>query len=352
MAARIIEYRQKKGPFKKIEELMNVQGIGEKNFLKLKPQLTVGARADVSVSSRTIVAAFSFIEILFVLGAAATVSAVAVPETLATIDDSRTAAAARYVSTRLQRTRMEAVSRNGSAALRFTRRAGSLRLRRCTSTAIATACLSRDIQSGVDRVIQPADRFDNHFPGVEFGAIPDLPAVDSTGTAPGSDPIRLGSSDMVTFTPTGTATSGSLYIRGRRGAQYVVRVYGETGKTRVLKFNARRVANGFQPPASNDRRLAARTSAVSELGILQARVRPGHEASVIDISAHGALIETAAASAARQASRAADRARRPAYGDPWSRGAMPVARVLASVVCVPWRDRLRAAARLARCIRE
>jgi competence protein ComEA len=42
MAARIIEYRQKKGPFKKVEELMNVQGIGEKNFLKLKPQLTVG----------------------------------------------------------------------------------------------------------------------------------------------------------------------------------------------------------------------------------------------------------------------------------------------------------------------
>jgi competence protein ComEA len=40
-AARIVEYRQKNGPFKKIEELMNVSGIGEKNFLKLKPQLTV-----------------------------------------------------------------------------------------------------------------------------------------------------------------------------------------------------------------------------------------------------------------------------------------------------------------------
>jgi competence protein ComEA len=47
MAARIIEYRQKNGPFKKVEELMNVRGIGEKNFLKLKPQLAVGqARAD------------------------------------------------------------------------------------------------------------------------------------------------------------------------------------------------------------------------------------------------------------------------------------------------------------------
>jgi competence protein ComEA len=42
-AALIVEYRQKNGPFKKIEDLMNVRGIGEKNFLKLKPQITVAA---------------------------------------------------------------------------------------------------------------------------------------------------------------------------------------------------------------------------------------------------------------------------------------------------------------------
>ena len=41
MAARIIEYREKNGGFKKLEDLMNVQGIGEKSFLKLKPQITV-----------------------------------------------------------------------------------------------------------------------------------------------------------------------------------------------------------------------------------------------------------------------------------------------------------------------
>jgi competence protein ComEA len=45
-AERIIEYRQKNGGFKKIEELMNVKGIGEKSFLKLKPHLTVGDKAD------------------------------------------------------------------------------------------------------------------------------------------------------------------------------------------------------------------------------------------------------------------------------------------------------------------
>ena len=40
-AVLIVEYRQKNGPFKKIEELMNVRGIGERNFLKLKGQITV-----------------------------------------------------------------------------------------------------------------------------------------------------------------------------------------------------------------------------------------------------------------------------------------------------------------------
>ena len=41
-AQRIIEYREKNGGFKKIKELMNVKGIGEKSFLKLKPLVTVG----------------------------------------------------------------------------------------------------------------------------------------------------------------------------------------------------------------------------------------------------------------------------------------------------------------------
>jgi competence protein ComEA len=44
-AQRIIEYRQKSGGFKKIEELMNVKGIGEKSFLKLKSLITVAEKA-------------------------------------------------------------------------------------------------------------------------------------------------------------------------------------------------------------------------------------------------------------------------------------------------------------------
>ena len=42
-AERILEYRQKNGSFKKVEDLMNVRGVGEKSFLKLKPLVTVSA---------------------------------------------------------------------------------------------------------------------------------------------------------------------------------------------------------------------------------------------------------------------------------------------------------------------
>jgi competence protein ComEA len=40
-AERILEYRQKNGGFKKIEDLMNVRGIGEKSFLQLKALVVV-----------------------------------------------------------------------------------------------------------------------------------------------------------------------------------------------------------------------------------------------------------------------------------------------------------------------
>jgi len=52
LAARIVEYRQKSGGFKTPQELMNVQGIGEKNFQKIQPHLTAEALAPRSTTSR------------------------------------------------------------------------------------------------------------------------------------------------------------------------------------------------------------------------------------------------------------------------------------------------------------
>ncbi len=45
VAERIVDYRKENGPFKKIEDLMLVQGIGEKTFQLLKPYLAVSGES-------------------------------------------------------------------------------------------------------------------------------------------------------------------------------------------------------------------------------------------------------------------------------------------------------------------
>jgi len=98
--------------------------------------------------------------------------------------------------------------------------------------------LAADILDGTDTAVGPPEHLIDQFPGVDFGAISGIPGAEGS-TAPGSDPVRLGAADSVTFTPIGTATSGSLYLRGEPGIQYVLRTYGETGRTRILRFNPR-----------------------------------------------------------------------------------------------------------------
>ncbi len=47
VAARILDYRREHGPFKRVEDLMKVKGIGEKTFARLKDLVTVGTENQV-----------------------------------------------------------------------------------------------------------------------------------------------------------------------------------------------------------------------------------------------------------------------------------------------------------------
>jgi competence protein ComEA len=44
LAQRIIEFREKNGPFRRVEDLMKVKGIGEKSFQKIRPHVTIGEK--------------------------------------------------------------------------------------------------------------------------------------------------------------------------------------------------------------------------------------------------------------------------------------------------------------------
>ena len=178
---------------------------------------------------------YSLLEVVFVAGLGITLTAVAVPQYLAGIDDFRASGAARYLSARLQRVRMEAVMRSTSVAMKFAETPGGYSYT-VYLDGNGNGVLTEDIQNGVDRRLTGAERLRDHFAGVEFGAVPGLPPIDPGGTPPGTDPIRLGVSGLATFTALGTSSSGTVYIRGRRDAQYAVRIFGDTGKTRLLKF--------------------------------------------------------------------------------------------------------------------
>lgn len=181
---------------------------------------------------------FSLVELMFVLAVGATATAVAVPNALAAINDSRAYGAARYLSSRLQRARMDAIVRSRHVGMRVVQTAGSYSYTVYVDgngDGIRTA----DILRGVDWELMPPEQLPTMFRGVDFGVLPGLPAVDTSTTPPGADPIKLGTSNIISFTALGTSSSGSLYVRGQGNAQYVIRIFGESGKTRVLKFDSR-----------------------------------------------------------------------------------------------------------------
>jgi hypothetical protein len=187
-------------------------------------------------------AGYSLLELLFAAGFVVTVSGMAAPQLLSGLDDYRTAGAARYIAARMQRARMDAVMRSSEVAIQFTQ-AGSGYTYAAYRDGNRNGVRTRDIQSGADPPVGSAERLPDHFAAVDFGVQAGLPAVDG-GALPAGDPIRLGASNLASFSSNGTATAGSVYVRGRH-AQYVVRIFGTTGKVRILKFD--RAANQWKP---------------------------------------------------------------------------------------------------------
>jgi prepilin-type N-terminal cleavage/methylation domain-containing protein len=191
------------------------------------------------MTRRTESRGYSLIELMAAVALGLTLIAAALPEYLTSMDDARASGAARHLASRLQRARMEAVMRSAMVGVRFTQASDGRYTYAAYLDGNGNGILTRDIQRGVDLPITAPEALPDQFPGVEFGVIPGLPPVDSGGTAPGSDPIRLGAGSIASFSSSGTATSGTVYVRSRHDAQYAVRIFGETGRTRMLKFDSR-----------------------------------------------------------------------------------------------------------------
>jgi len=151
-------------------------------------------------------------------------------------DDLATVGAARHLASVLQLTRMEAVRRGAYVALWFQSSAAGVRYA-SFADGNGNGVRTADIGRAIDTQVSAWESLSDHFTGVTFAIGQGVTDIDS-GASLSGDPVRLGGSDVLSFSPTGTATSGTLYLRGRSGLQYALRVLGATGRVRVLRFAA------------------------------------------------------------------------------------------------------------------
>ena len=178
-------------------------------------------------------AGYTLTELMLVAGFIGTVAGIAVPAVSSTIEEIRTAAAARYVAARIADLRIEAVRRSSTVGLRFEAQGDDYAFTPVLDTN-GNGLRAADVTSGFDVALGRTERLDEHFGGTGIGLLPGLPDLD--GATGNPDGLRIGASSFLSMSPSGSCTGGTLYIHGRR-SQFAVRVLGATGRVRLFRYD-------------------------------------------------------------------------------------------------------------------
>jgi Tfp pilus assembly protein FimT len=178
---------------------------------------------------------FTLIELLVSVVFTTVLVGMALPIGVDAIDDLHTASAARFLAARIAANRMDAISRSRAIGVRFQPSTPDYQFA-AFADGNGNGVRTAEITAGIDAPVGRSRQLSDDFPRVRFGLAIGSPDVDGVrNTSP--DGVRIGTPRILTVSPDGTATSGTLYVQGRR-AQYAVRVLGATGRTRVLKYDA------------------------------------------------------------------------------------------------------------------
>jgi hypothetical protein len=120
--------------------------------------------------------------------------------------------------------RAQASSRSATVALRFEEAGRDVRIG-VFADGNGNGVRTHDIDLGVDPRLEEDVALGSLFPGV---TIAETNEADEGG-------VRLGRTTLLSFTPEGTASSGTIYLKGPDDAQWAVRVLGATARTRILQ---------------------------------------------------------------------------------------------------------------------
>jgi prepilin-type N-terminal cleavage/methylation domain-containing protein len=176
---------------------------------------------------------FSLAELLIVLGIIVVAGAVVVvPALNAFTMESHLLGAGRVFKEEFLNARSIAVKQNVQVAIRFEQAADGRYYYSTYADRNSDGVRSADIAVGIDERISGPRPLDAGVPRVRVGLLPGLrdPEGNLLGT---DDPIRFGNSNMLSFSPLGTASPGTFYLAGD-ALQIAVRVSPGSARVRLL----------------------------------------------------------------------------------------------------------------------
>lgn len=173
-------------------------------------------------------------ELLIAVALVAVLGAMAVPATVTATDAARVRQAASFLAGRFRLARQDAIFRTASTGLVFDPSPSGWTFRVCMD-GNRDGLRRSEITRGTDTCPEGPFDLSRMFPGVTIASDA---AIRGPDNEPGStDAVRFGVSKVASFAPGGTCTSGSIFIRSTAGEQFVVRVAGVNGRTRILRYD-------------------------------------------------------------------------------------------------------------------
>ena len=176
---------------------------------------------------------FSLVEALVALAIVMAMAAVALPSFLAYSAEAHLVSAGEEFRSRFRLACSQAVRSGAYTAIRFERRDDGTVQYAVYADGNANGVRSADILSGADRLVSGPFPLWGGAPDVRVGINPGVPNLPPEGGELSGDPVRFGRSDILSFSPLGTATPGTFYLAGQ-GAQAAVRVTGGSARVRLM----------------------------------------------------------------------------------------------------------------------
>lgn len=181
----------------------------------------------------------TLVEMIMVLAILVIFGTLSVPHIRAYSEEVHLLGAGHVFRGEFRKARSIAVMRGVNTALRFEEEGGGWWLS-TYADGNRNGVLSSDIARGIDPRIAGPRRLTTGAGDVRVAINPGTPAIPpDSGTLDPADPIRFGQSNMLSFSPLGTATPGTFYLAGAH-AQAGVRVTPGSSRVRLMVCRGRR----------------------------------------------------------------------------------------------------------------